>query len=225
MTSALSSLIRRYSHLNWVLFDQAMVSGSNFLTGIILARALGIAEFGRFTLAWMVVLFVQSIQHAAINAPMMTIGARQESANCPAYYGAVFVQQIAFAILSAGLSLIAVTASALIFPDYGIAGLTLPLTAAVFFTQVQDFLRRYYFTIEKPVWSCVGDGCRYLGQIVVIIWLSFAVEGVLTSAMVLWILASSAMCSAVILLVGTDRLDWSGRSLGKTVSEHWHFGK
>ncbi len=50
--------LTRYRHVNWALADQVMVSGVNFLTGILLARGLGIEEFGRFTLAWMVVLFV-----------------------------------------------------------------------------------------------------------------------------------------------------------------------
>jgi hypothetical protein len=40
-----------------------------------LARYLGVEEFGRFTLVWMSVLFVNSIQHSAINSPMMAVGA------------------------------------------------------------------------------------------------------------------------------------------------------
>ena len=43
----------RYRHINWALADQGVVSGINFLTGIMLARFLGLEEFGRFTLAWM----------------------------------------------------------------------------------------------------------------------------------------------------------------------------
>lgn len=70
-------LISRYSHLNWALADQATVSGANFITGILLARYLGLEEFGRFTLAWMVVLFVNSLQNAVVVAPMMNIGPQQ----------------------------------------------------------------------------------------------------------------------------------------------------
>ena len=45
-------LLTRYSQVNWALVDQTMVSGVNFLTGILLARYLGISEriaarFGR----------------------------------------------------------------------------------------------------------------------------------------------------------------------------------
>jgi hypothetical protein len=41
-------LLKRYRHVNWALADQAMLSGVNFLTVVLLARALGIEEFGRF---------------------------------------------------------------------------------------------------------------------------------------------------------------------------------
>lgn len=44
-----------------------MVSAVNFLTGIILARGLSPAEFGRFSLVWLAVFLAQRIQLAAIN--------------------------------------------------------------------------------------------------------------------------------------------------------------
>ncbi len=41
MLELAARLLVRYSHLNWALADQTMVSGVNFLTGILLARYLG----------------------------------------------------------------------------------------------------------------------------------------------------------------------------------------
>ena len=52
MNQLAARILSRYSHVNWALADQTMVSGVNFLTGILLARYLGVEEFGRFTLAW-----------------------------------------------------------------------------------------------------------------------------------------------------------------------------
>ena len=88
------NFIGRYSQINWALVDQAMVSGVNFLTGIILVRYLGLEEFGRFTLAWLIVLFFNSIQFAAVISPMMSIGPKQADIEFPQYYGAVFLQQL-----------------------------------------------------------------------------------------------------------------------------------
>src|SRR3989339_1774999 len=73
------AFISRYRHMNWALADQAMVSGVNFLTGILLARYLGLEEYGRFTLAWMAVLLCNSFQQAGIIAPMMSIGPKQKN--------------------------------------------------------------------------------------------------------------------------------------------------
>ncbi len=62
MIESARRLLLRYSYLNWALADQTMVSGVNFMTGILIARYLGVTEFGRFTLVWMAVLFVNSLQ-------------------------------------------------------------------------------------------------------------------------------------------------------------------
>src|SRR3989339_512327 len=91
------AFISRYRHMNWALADQAMVSGVNFLTGILLARYLGLEEYGRFTLAWMAVLLCNSFQQAGIIAPMMSIGPKQKKEDGPSYYGTLFIhQQLSF---------------------------------------------------------------------------------------------------------------------------------
>jgi hypothetical protein len=43
------------------LGDQALVSGANFATNVILARELGMRDFGVFSLTWMAVLFAASL--------------------------------------------------------------------------------------------------------------------------------------------------------------------
>src|ERR1700720_637104 len=78
---------------NFAVFDQVLASGSNFLTGILLARAFGLFEYGRFTLAWMFVEFIGSLQAAAIIQPMLNIGSKQSEADRDLYYDAVLAQQ------------------------------------------------------------------------------------------------------------------------------------
>ncbi len=69
--------IRLDSRISWAILDQGMVSAVNFLTGILLARHLGVEEFGRFTLVWMLVLFMSSFQLALIVSPMLSIGPKR----------------------------------------------------------------------------------------------------------------------------------------------------
>src|SRR5216683_4851234 len=81
--------------MNFAFVDQVLVSGSNFVAGILLARAFGIFEFGRFALAWMFVEFIGSLQFAAIIQPMLNIGPKQAEADSDRYYGALIAQQAA----------------------------------------------------------------------------------------------------------------------------------
>ena len=45
-------LWRKYADVNIALADQAMISAANFITAILLARFLGLDEFGVYTLAF-----------------------------------------------------------------------------------------------------------------------------------------------------------------------------
>lgn len=56
-----------------ILSEQGVISLSNFLLAIIVARYLSIAEFGIFTLIWIVFLLINTIQQSLINNPYMTL--------------------------------------------------------------------------------------------------------------------------------------------------------
>ena len=57
-----------------VLIDQAVVSGGNFLTSILLARALGIASFGQYSVVILIFFFFLSVVQAFITQPLYTLG-------------------------------------------------------------------------------------------------------------------------------------------------------
>lgn len=77
MTSLLQQL-KAYRSTILALTDQAVVSGSNFLIGIVLARVLGIDGYGLYALLWMIVLFGKSINQAFITRPMMSLAPKKE---------------------------------------------------------------------------------------------------------------------------------------------------
>ncbi|MCH7806642.1 MAG: hypothetical protein IH995_05810 [Proteobacteria bacterium] len=223
MIRFLSDLIKRYRDLNWALADQSMVSGVNFITGILLARYLGIEEFGRFTLAWMAVLFVNSLQHALINSPMMSIGPKQSKAGLPAYYGAVFVQQAVFSGAAFVLLIAGVTLSAKVFPEWRVSGLALPLAAAAFAFQFQDFLRRYFFTRQRPAAAFASDALRYLGQLALLVWLFVSYPAQIDTANVLWVIALTAVIATAFSGLFVERVRWDKVVLRATALRHWRF--
>src|SRR5690348_14727477 len=154
------------------LFDQALVSAANFLTNVLLARAFGVRDYGVFALAWIAVLFANSLQYALIVSPMMSVGPKQERAERPSYYGSVLVQQVVFAICAAGVMLIGVRLSVHFFPQWGIASLATPISAATLAYLLQDFLRRYFFCTSQSKRALIADIVSYLTQVPIIFWVA-----------------------------------------------------
>jgi O-antigen/teichoic acid export membrane protein len=207
-----------------VLADQGLVSAASFLSTILLARFLGVAAFGRFTLLWVAVLFAGSLQFASVIQPMMSIGVKYTESERPAYYGAVIVQQlmlsaIAFAVLAVG-----VAASVAIVPDWGIRGLALPLGVTMFAGQAQDFLRRYLFVRGRPLAALTNDGIRYLGQIV-LLYAVARLSSALTITMALWTIAAAAALGTVHGVLCLEKIRLSSGVLKRTVRRHWRLAK
>ncbi|MBK7874819.1 MAG: hypothetical protein IPJ77_03560 [Planctomycetes bacterium] len=131
-----------------VLADQALVSGTSFVTTVLLVRALGLDGFGRFSLAWMAVVFAQALQLAFVGTPMATLGPKEEGERAQAYHADVLRLELAFlaAALALGLAVGVPAARAL-----G-AGLSVPELGAVAFLALarcaHDFVRQRAYVLE-----------------------------------------------------------------------------
>ena len=164
------NVLKRSSTVNWAIVDQTMVSAANFLMGIMLARFLGIEEFGRFTLVWLVAEFLHSIQHSLIVSPLMSIGPKQSDDNVAGYLGAVLAQQISFAAITFTMVIFGGQIANHFFPAWDIGGITTALAFAVLTYQIQNFIRRYLFVRARAHLAFVCDAIRYPGQLVVLLW-------------------------------------------------------
>jgi O-antigen/teichoic acid export membrane protein len=225
MIQTVTGYLRRHTHTNWALADQAMVSGANFLTGVMLARGLGIAEFGRFSLAWLVVLFVQSIQDNSITIAMMSIGPKQEAEQRPRYYGGVFLQQVIFAVTSSILTWACLRYAGWIVSDQNIAPLAASLAATVLLCLTQDFLRRYFFVAQHPAVSFTSDAVRYLGQLAVLFWVLFESKPPHSVSEALWIMAGASGAGALAVAWFLERLEWAAAALRETALRNWYFSR
>ena len=94
-----------------------MVSACNFLTMILLARYLGIEEFGRFTLAWMAVLISINLHKTPVISPMMSIGPKQRADDRPAYFAALPLQHVSIVTIAFFLILGGTLAFDSLFPS------------------------------------------------------------------------------------------------------------
>lgn len=161
----IKNLLRGNPHWNWAIFDQAVVSGTNFVVGILLVRYLGIEQYGIFILIWMLVQFFSSIQSAVIVAPMLSLAPKIIKENLEEYYSATFVLQGLLVTI-----IVAVALAATIFnPQDGIKWLeskaVLPMLVCLVSVQLQDYMRRIFFSQGKPRLAFFIDLISYAGQI------------------------------------------------------------
>jgi O-antigen/teichoic acid export membrane protein len=215
----------RYSHINWAMVDQMMVSGANFLMSILLARFLGVEEFGRFTLAWIPILFFSSIQHAAIASPMMSIGPKQSDTESPAYFSALLVQTLIYAGLGSFLLFVGLHWMNGIFPAWHLDGVGFPLAVASFAALLQEFFRRYFFTKEQPNIAFINDSIRYLGQMAILTGLFLFSSVSMDTAKVLWVVAALSLTASALGIFFFDRIEFKAVAFKETFGRHWHFSK
>ncbi len=166
------SLMARFSRGRGpvALADQIMISASNFVAGIVLVRGLGLSEFGKYTIAYALLLYANSLQMSFISSPMLSVAplmadrAKRQFVN--------------------GMLTIQILASVLLFLVFGLAGsivhifkpffslsCTLAFACCVGTCQLQDWLRRYYFLYNRGKLAIVSDFISYVGQLMLLILL------------------------------------------------------
>lgn len=216
-------LLQSAKRVRWALADQIVISGSNFLSNILLARILGIEEFGRYVLAWTIVLFVQSLQYSTLSSTMLSIGPKQDAEAARSFFGSMFALQAMFSIVGAVLSLVGAYSGAAAFPALGLESIALPLATAVACSQTQDFLRRYFFSIGRPEVSFSTDAIRYIGQNVAILGLTAWSPA--NSGSALWLVSLAAAVGSLTTLPFIPQLKYSFGSIRSSGRHGWHFSK
>lgn len=221
--AVLKQLRCRYADLNLALIDQALVSGTNFITGILLARFLGLEEYGRFTLVWMLILLVSAVQMSLVLQPMMSIGPKVPEPQLSTYFGAAVLQQALLCALFCALTLLAGAVSHFLFPHWHVDGLIVPTMAVVVSFQAQEFIRRYFFTQRQMVKAWVNDLISYGGQLIGLTAGFFILKP--TTDSVFWIIASTSSIAAVAGFLQMDTLHFNKSRCREIAVQHWHFAK
>jgi O-antigen/teichoic acid export membrane protein len=131
----------------WVLADQSVVSGSSFLTNILIARALGINEYGRFAVIILVQLFMLGIQQAVSTGILQVMVQRYDRKQRYFYINGVFYTQCLFLLLVCLVCISLYLAAPALTTGY--SGLFLPGLAATLLLLTQDFLRKILLTLGQ----------------------------------------------------------------------------
>lgn len=168
------------------LADQAVVSGGNFLTMVIVGRILAAENFGLFSLAMMSFLFMSNLHRAVLTQPMNIFGAAESPEE---QIGRLRVVLHSHLVALPIASLILAVASAVFFPDFL---LLLALTAAFCCFALQETMRRYWYTRRDFAKALENDFISYGGQVLVLILLAWLKDLTATTAFIVLALTSLA---------------------------------
>ncbi|UYW25987.1 polysaccharide biosynthesis C-terminal domain-containing protein [Methylorubrum extorquens] len=192
-----AGLLRRPPAALAALADQGVVSGFGFLSGIVAARLLGIAEFGHFAMILIVLTFAQALHNALITAPMMTlVGAR--SGVSKAYAATILTGAFLLCVPGAVFVVIALLIG-------GMSGETLLAACALMLAQNLQFtLRRLLFAKGRGVQALLMDFARAASFpfIALVIWLEHDVIG---SNGFVWLLAATSFATCLPFIVAFGR--------------------
>ncbi|MCV9935358.1 lipopolysaccharide biosynthesis protein [Boseaceae bacterium BT-24-1] len=197
--------------------DQALCSACNFLTTILLARALGLEAFGIYTMVWLALYLAMSLQLGLIVSPMMSIGTKEQGAEAEAYYTVVFLHQAGYVVVATGAIFAALMLAAGVASPLADVALPGSMAAASYLTQ--DFLRRYLFARRRPAGILLIDAINQFLKLGALTALWQA--GMISVANALWAVAGAAMISTICGLSLSGPLLWRRQVLTSVTSRQW----
>lgn len=206
---------------SWAVYDQALVSGANFLSTLLVARMVAPESFAMFSLASITILFLSSFHRTLITQPMNALGAIEAPRDLAGRFAC---------LLSLHLPLIAISVVFLagiglfFFPQVGlIIGAATYL--ATFF--LQEVVRRYYYTQSRIQSALFNDLISYGGQLVILF--AMYIGGITDPAYAFVALAATSFLA---FLAGVGPIKKEHAALGACVTEkktllleHWKFAK
>lgn len=157
---------KHFSQSQWIIADQILVSGLNFFTGILLARFLGVEQYGQFVILYAVLLYANTIQFALVLAPMLSILPQINSQiKRTQYLDGILTSQLIFSFfISISICIFGYLVSQWFAISY-LKKSIVSLSFSVLAFQLQDWLRRYFFICYKSKNVFFNDLISYGGQV------------------------------------------------------------
>ncbi|HIP33338.1 MAG TPA: hypothetical protein EYG89_01070 [Bacteroidia bacterium] len=164
----IKEILYKLKSLNYSLIDQAIVSGSNFLSSILILKLISLKDFGIFATCWMFLLFFSTIYITSIISPMMAILPKRKERY--KYFGSLIVFQLVFISIAFFASVIF---SFFYFTwteiDFSYQTV-LYFSLTTLFYHFQDFFRKYFFAVKEYRNALLIDSITYLLRFLIIVY-------------------------------------------------------
>ncbi len=221
-------MFRGLKGVSWALFDQCVVSATNFLTIYLFARHFDTASFGAFILAHTGLLLLTSMQNALVVQPHNVLAAGLAHTDYRRFTGALVVMQVvscaAICMLLAMVGLFVMHFGA---PSTGSVLIALAITAVPWMGQ--EFVRRVLYTRGESRMAAINDAVSYGLQLLGAYVLAHFWADKATPQAALFVLGGSSL-AGVLMGVWQLRSHVRFRLAGagafmRIWKEVWNFGK
>jgi O-antigen/teichoic acid export membrane protein len=206
------------------LADQGVVSATNFLTGVIIARVCSKEELGLYMLGFSLILLTADLQTSLIATPYMVYAPRLKDDAHAMYTGSTLIHQLALCFL-----IVLALAGGEIATRHGVGPRGLgpvlwALVAVATLIMLRDYARRVFFACLKVRRALILDTCIAAGQIGGLLLL--ARFGLLSASRAYWVVGFACGIAVLGWL-------WSERSFYRLrisqsladFKKNWAFGK
>ena len=206
------------------LADQAVASGTNFLTGVIIARACSKEEFGLYMLGFSLILLMTDFQTSLITTPYMVYAPRLKGRAHALYTGSTLIHQLAFCVLTMVALVCGSFAVTNGIGPRGLGPVLWALIAVIGLIMLREFARRVCFACLRLKTAFLFDTCIAVGQIGGLLLL--ARFGLLSAGRAFWVIGLA--CGIVVLgWLWSDRAFYNPR-LSESLADlkkNWILGK
>lgn len=206
------------------LFDQAVFSGSNFLTTVVIGRFCGLDQLGVYSLAFAVLIFLAVIHESLVWTPYTIFSHRLKPGERPEYAGTILFIQGLFSL--SGVVVLLVLASVL-SAGVGPAGLgpvMWILAAAAPCYLLRELVRRLLLAqleVAKVLVIDVMVATVQFGGFVVLYWC-----GSLSAASACAVVGIACLVISVAWFATTaTRFAMRSGNVGSQLRRHWSFGR
>lgn len=206
--------------------DQGLVSGSNFILALMLARWLAVADYGGYALAFSMLMLINTVYQALLLEPMSVIGAARYRDCQREYVGVLLRINTVFAV-AAGLLLTGLALCArLMHASGGLPGALGALAISIPGTLVFWLVRSGCYLELAPAPAAVAS----LGYSVLVLggaWIMHQLGWISTVSVLLWAGAAAWIGAVILLPRFKPSLLTENRqpNLREVWREHWQYGR
>jgi O-antigen/teichoic acid export membrane protein len=207
----------------WAMLSQVVSGAAAFLTSVIVIREAGLAEFGRFSIAALLVITVKNFAEGLILAPMASIGPKLSSFSQVPYRGFVLFNALAFFVSTALFICGGFIVASWITGAEWLWTIALPVAFASAASGFSDFFRRQQFLVRAPARSFGLEAFRYALQLALLIAMVLVSPVDLSATNAIMITGLSALASSIAGYVLFGRWTLRKKMTKATWRRHWNF--